>query len=94
MSFAAFPNSCFSAINFPAFIHGFRNRSLREHLGRFRSSHISCLLKRLRLHGIIKKIGKTYKYYLTEFGRHVAVAGLTLKNLFLVPEFAAAALAH
>ncbi|HEY0140394.1 MAG TPA: hypothetical protein VGF48_05825 [Thermoanaerobaculia bacterium] len=76
------------------FIHGFRNRSLRERLGRFRSSQISRLLKRLRLHGIIKKIGRTYKYYLTELGRHVAVAGLTLKNLFLVPEFAAAALAH
>jgi hypothetical protein len=76
------------------FIQGFRNRSLREHLGRFRSSQISRLLKRLRLHGIIKKVGKTYKYYLTELGRHVAVAGLTLKNLFLVPEFAAATLAH
>jgi hypothetical protein len=76
------------------FIHGFRNRSLRQHLGRFRSSQVSRLLKRLRLHGIIKKVGKTYKYYLTELGRHVAVAGLTLKNLFLVPEFASAALAH
>jgi hypothetical protein len=75
------------------FIQGFRNRSLREHLGRFRSSQVSRLLKRLRLHGIIKKVGRTYKYYLTELGRHVAVAGLTLKNLFLVPEFAAA-LAH
>jgi hypothetical protein len=48
----------------------------------------------LRLPGIIKKIGKAYKYYLTEFGRHVAIAGLTLENLFLVPEFAAAPLAH
>src|ERR1051325_10968629 len=76
------------------FIHGFRNRSLREHLKRFRSSQISRLLKRLRLHGIIKKVGKTYKYYLTELGRHVAIAGLTLKNLFLIPEFASAALAH
>jgi hypothetical protein len=76
------------------FIQGFRNRALREHLGGFRSSQVSRLLKRLRLHGIIKKVGKTYKYYLTEFGRHVALAGLTLKNLFLVPEFAAAALAH
>jgi hypothetical protein len=73
---------------------GFRNRSLREHLGRFRSSQVSRLLKRLRLHGIIKKVGKTYKYYLTEIGRHVAVAGLTLKSLFLIPEFATAALAH
>jgi hypothetical protein len=76
------------------FIHGFRNRSLRDHLKRFRSSQISRLLKRLRLHGIIKKVGKTYKYYLTELGRHVAIAGLTLKNLFLIPEFASAALAH
>jgi hypothetical protein len=75
------------------FIHGFRNRSLRQHLGRFRSSQISRLLKRLRLHGIIKRVGRTYKYYLVELGRHVAVAGLTLKNLFLVPEFAAAVLA-
>ena len=76
------------------FIHGFRNRSLRQHLGRFGSSQVSRLLKRLRLHGVIKKVGKTYKYYLTELGRHVAVAGLTLKHLFLVPEFASAALAH
>ena len=76
------------------FIHGFRNRSLRQHLGRFGSSQVSRLLKRLRLHGIIKKVGKTYKYYLTELGRHVAVAGLTLKHLFLVPEFASVALAH
>jgi hypothetical protein len=76
------------------FIHGFRNRSLRKHLRRFGSSQVSRLLKRLRLHGIIKKVGRTYKYYLTELGRHVAVAGLTLKHLFLVPEFASAALAH
>ena len=41
-----------------------------------------------RLHGIIKKVGKNYKYYLTELGRHVAIAGLTLKNIFLIPEFA------
>lgn len=76
------------------FIHGFRNRSLREHLGSVRPSQVSRLLKRLRLHGLVKKIGKSYKYYLTELGRHVAVAGLTLKNLFLVPEFATAALAY
>lgn len=72
----------------------FRNRSLREHLGRFRSSPVSRLLKRLRLHRLIKKIGKTYKFYLTELGRHVAVAGLNLKSLFLVPELASAALPH
>jgi hypothetical protein len=75
-------------------IHGFRNRSLRQHLKQFRPSQISRLLKRLRLHGIIKKVGNTYKYYLTQLGRHVAIAGLTLKNMFLVPEFARAAIAY
>jgi hypothetical protein len=43
------------------FIQGFSNRSLREHLGRFRSSQVSRVLKRLRLHGLVKKVGKTYK---------------------------------
>ena len=76
------------------FIHGFRNRSLRQHLKQFRASQISRLLKRLRLHGIIKKVGHTYKYYLTQLGRHVAIAGLTLKNMFLVPDFATAAIAY
>ena len=49
-------------------IHGFRNRSLRQHLKQFRPSQISRLLKRLRLQGIIKKVGNTYKHYLTQLG--------------------------
>ena len=65
------------------FIHGFRNRLLRQHLKQFRSSQISRLLKRLCLHG--KNIGRTYKYYLMQLGRHVAIAGLTLKSLVIVP---------
>ncbi len=76
-------------------ISGIRNKTLRQHLASaFKPAQISRLLKRLRLHGIIKKVGKSYKYYLTELGRHVAVAGLTLKTMFLVPEFASAALAY
>ena len=75
------------------FISGIRNKTLRQHLASLKPAQVSRLLKRLRLHGIIKKIGKTYKYYLTELGRHVAIAGLTLKTMFLVPEFASAVLA-
>jgi hypothetical protein len=30
-------------------------------------------------------VGRTYKYYLTDFGRHVALAGLKLKDLVLIP---------
>jgi hypothetical protein len=43
-------------------------------------------MKRLRTHGLIKKIGKTYKYYLTTFGKQVLALGLKLKNLFVIPE--------
>ena len=66
-------------------ISGLRNRNLRNLLTDFSPSQISRCLKRLRTHGLIKKIGRTYKYYLTEFGRHVALTGLKLKELFLIP---------
>jgi hypothetical protein len=33
------------------------------------SGQVSRLSKRLCLHGITKKIGRTYKYYLTDFGK-------------------------
>jgi hypothetical protein len=47
---------------------------------------ISRTLKRLRLHGLIKKIGRMYLYYLTGFGKQVIVICLKLKNMFLIPE--------
>ena len=48
------------------------------------------LLKRLRLHGWIKKVGKTYKYYLTELGRRAVLVGLKLKEHLIVPDLATA----
>jgi hypothetical protein len=50
---------------------------------------MSRLLKRLRLHGLIKKIGHTYKYYLTAFGKDVITAGLKLRQLVIIPQLAA-----
>jgi len=67
-------------------IAGFQNKHLRRHLTDKTGAQISRLLKRLRLHGLIKKIRNTYKYYLTRVGRHVLSAGLKLKEMFLVPE--------
>ena len=69
-------------------ISGLRNRSLRSHLADKSSGQVSRLLRRLRLHGLIKKVGRTYKYYLTTLGKEVIAAGLKLKNLFLVPQLA------
>jgi hypothetical protein len=48
-------------------------------------------MKRLRTHGLIKKIGKTYKYYLTGSGKPVIALGLKLKNLYVIPELSAGA---
>jgi hypothetical protein len=69
-------------------LNGVRNKHLRT-LTNKTAAQVSQLLKRLRLHGLIKKIGRTYKYYLTDFGRRVAITGLKLKNLFLIPMLAA-----
>jgi hypothetical protein len=47
--------------------------------------------RRLRTHGLIKRVGRTYKYYVTKIGRAVALAGLKRRSLVLIPELASAA---
>jgi hypothetical protein len=71
-------------------ISGFQNQRLRKFLPQFNSGQISRLLKRLRTHGLIKKVGRCYKYYVTDLGRQVTALGFKLKNLFLIPELAQA----
>ena len=67
-------------------IQGFRNSDLREHLPDKSPGQISRMLKRLRSHGLIKKVGLTYKYYVTGPGRTLITTGLKLKNIVLIPE--------
>ena len=52
------------------------------------SGRISRLLKRRRVHGRIKRIARTYKYYLTQFGKLVIAAGVKLKELVIIPRLA------
>lgn len=66
-------------------ISGFQARQLRQHLPALSGAQLSRLLKRLRLHGLLKKIGKRYKYYLTTLGRTVATAALKLRELVIIP---------
>ena len=66
-------------------LKGITNKALRSLLPEKKSWQISNILKRLRLHGLVKKVGKTYKYYLTSLGKQVIVAGLSFKNMSLVP---------
>ena len=54
---------------------------------------MSRLLKRLRLHGLIRKVGRTCKYYLTQFGKQVITTGLKLRELVVIPQLAFAQIA-
>ena len=63
---------------------GIRNSGLRATLGKT-SGQVSRILKRLRNHGLIKKVANVYKYYLTSFGRRVVATSLKLKELFIIP---------
>lgn len=71
-------------------IQGFRNAHVRKHMPDRSPGQVSRMLKRLRTHGLIKKIGRTYKYYLTSSGRTLITTGLKLKNIVLIPELARA----
>ena len=71
-------------------LRGFQNKSLRAHLSEKTRGQVSRLLKRLRLHGLVKKVGHTYRYYLTLSGKHIIASGLKLKNLVLIPDLALA----
>jgi hypothetical protein len=69
-------------------ISGLQNKTLRRHLPDKNSGQVSRLLKRLRIHGLIKKVGRTYKYYLTQFGKDVVATGLKLRELVIIPQLA------
>ena len=72
-------------------ISGFQNKDLRRRVGDKNTGQVSRLMKRLRTHGLIKKIGRTYKYYLTGLGKQVVALGLKLKNLYVIPQLSAIA---
>ena len=69
-------------------IKGLRNKSLRAYFPEKSSSAISAILKRLRTHGLIRKVKNLCKYYLTKIGKAVIIAGLAVKQMILVPELA------
>jgi hypothetical protein len=46
------------------------------------------LIKRLHVHGLIRKVGHTYKYYLTRTGQQVVLTALKLRDLVVIPSLA------
>jgi len=66
-------------------VTGLTNKALRQCLPSKNPGQVSRLLKRLRLHGLIKKVGQHYKYYLTNLGRRVATMALKLREMYIIP---------
>jgi hypothetical protein len=66
-------------------ISGLTHKAVQQVLSDKTSGQVSRLLKRLRVHGLIKKVGKRYKYYLTDLGRQVAAMALKLREMVVIP---------
>jgi hypothetical protein len=66
-------------------ISGLTARQIKRHLVGKTVHQISRMLKRLRTHGLIRKIGQTYKYYLTKLGRRIITTALKTRELFMIP---------
>ena len=73
-------------------ISGFRAGDLRQHIASLTPGRASYLIKRLRTHGLIKKVGHTYKYFFTKLGRRVVVTALVIREYFVQPSLVRAAL--
>ena len=69
-------------------IRGFSNQALRAQLTDKNVGQITRLLKLLRVRGLIKRVAKRYRYYLTDFGYQVAALALNLRELVIIPELA------
>ena len=66
-------------------ITGFRNKDIRKKMPWFNSGKVSRLIKRLKVFGLVKKAGKTYKYYLTKLGKELIITAEKLKETVLIP---------
>ena len=70
-------------------ITGFRHTDIARQLPRASNNQVSRYIKRLRVHGLIKRIGGRYKYYITEIGRRAVLSGLKLRELVVIPQLSA-----
>ncbi len=66
-------------------ISGFRAADLRRHMPDLSSTRACYLIKRLRTHGLVKKVGHRYKYYLTRTGRRVVASVLSIREFIVLP---------
>ncbi|NBH18465.1 MarR family transcriptional regulator [Clostridiaceae bacterium] len=67
---------------------GMQGKDIRQHLENISPSAMTRIFKRLRIHGIIERVQGTYKYFATAYGKEIIAAGLTIRNLMLIPALA------
>ncbi|HEY5960269.1 MAG TPA: hypothetical protein VIV60_27135 [Polyangiaceae bacterium] len=65
-------------------ITGFRHADLPQQLPSASTNQVSRYIKRLRVCGMIMRIGRRYKYYITDLERRVVLTGLKLRELFVI----------
>ena len=71
-------------------IRGLRRADLKKFMPSVSSGKLSRYLKRLRVFGLIKRAGKTYRYYLTRIGRNAISTCEKLTEFTIVQTLAAA----
>ena len=89
--FAPTEQKLLRALQRPEFnIHGVRRADLKGLLGEYSDSHLSRELRRLRVLGLIKRVARSYRYYLTRLGRAAIAAACSLTQFQIIPALAGA----
>ena len=66
-------------------ISGFRNKDIRKYFPMFSSQKVSRILRRLRCHGLIRKVTGTHKYYTTKLAKQIIILGEKIKQFVMIP---------
>jgi hypothetical protein len=66
-------------------LNGSSGRRLRRLLPHKTPAQIGRILKRLRLHGLLRRVAHTYRYYLTSLARRALIAARKLTEHLIIP---------
>jgi hypothetical protein len=87
--FASAEQKLLRALQRPEFnIHGVRRADLKVFLAEYTDSRLSRQLRRLRVLGLIKRVARSYRYYLTRLGRAAIAAACSLTQFQIIPALA------
>ena len=89
--FAPAEQKLLRALQRPEFnIHGVRRAQLKAFVANYSDSRLSRELYRLRVLGLIKRVARSYRYYLTRLGRAAIAAACSLTQFQIIPALASA----